>query len=95
LGVSFGRKEANIWIKIPSKFQPNRSYGSPDIKETVFGQKQERETKEKQRERSNLGGAPAPLPPWRPWTRGETILPSRGEVKEEEEGGGLSPPLSR
>jgi hypothetical protein len=49
----------------------------------------------KQRGRSNLGGAPAPPPPWRPWTRGETLPPSREEVKEEEEGGGLSPPLSR
>ena len=29
--------------------------------------------------------------PWRPWTRGETLLPSREKVKEEEEGGGLSP----
>jgi hypothetical protein len=33
--------------------------------------------------------------PWRPRTRGETLLPSRGEIKEEEEGGGLSPPLTR
>ena len=33
-----------------------------------------------------------PPPPWRPWTRGGTLLPSRGEAKEEE-GGGLSPPL--
>ena len=33
--------------------------------------------------------------PWRPWTRGETLLPSREKVKEEEEEeGGLSPPLS-
>ena len=33
--------------------------------------------------------------PWRPWTRGETLLPSREEVKEEEEEGGLSPPCFR
>ena len=36
--------------------------------------------------------------PWRPRTRGETLLPSRGKAKEEEEEeeeGGLSPPLSR
>ena len=32
--------------------------------------------------------------PWRPWTRGETLLPSRGKVKEEEEEG-PSPPLSQ
>ena len=29
--------------------------------------------------------------PWRPWTRGETLLPSKEEVKEEEEGGGSLP----
>ena len=29
--------------------------------------------------------------PWKPWTRGETLLPSREEVKEEEEGGGSLP----
>ena len=34
--------------------------------------------------------------PWRTWTRGETLLPSREKVKEdEEEEGGPSPPLSR
>ena len=33
--------------------------------------------------------------PWRPRTRGETLLPSREEVKEEEEEGGPSPPLLR
>ena len=31
LGVSFGHKEANIRIKISSKFQPNQSYRSPDL----------------------------------------------------------------
>ena len=50
---------------------------------------------QKQRDRSNLGGALASPVPWRPWTRGETLLPSREEVKEEEEEGGLSPPLSQ
>ena len=34
----FRRKKANIWIKIVFKFQSNRSYGSPVIKETVKGQ---------------------------------------------------------
>ena len=29
--------------------------------------------------------------PWRPRTRGETLLPSREEGKEEEEGGGSLP----
>ena len=46
---------------------------------------------QRERERSNVGGALAPPPPWRPWTRGETLLPSREEVKEEEEGGGSLP----
>ena len=43
---------------------------------------------QKQRDRSNLGGALAPPKPWEPRTRGETLLPSREKVKEEEEGGG-------
>jgi hypothetical protein len=59
-----------------------------------LGTQKQKDT-ERERERSNLRGPPAPPPPWRPRTRGETLLPSRGEVKEEEEGGGLSPPLSR
>ena len=33
----FWRKKANIRIEIVLKFQPSRSYGSPDIKETVKG----------------------------------------------------------
>ena len=33
--------------------------------------------------------------PWTPRTKGETHLPSREKVKEEEEEGGRSPPLSR
>ena len=34
----FRHKKANFWIEIVSKIQPNRSYGSPVIKETVKGQ---------------------------------------------------------
>ena len=49
---------------------------------------------ETERDRSNLGGALAPPMPWRPWSRGETLLPSREKVKEEG-GGGPSPPLFR
>ena len=52
----------------------------------------EHRNRERQRDRSNLGGALAPPTPWRPWTRGETLLPSREKVKEEEEGG--LPPLA-
>ena len=50
---------------------------------------------QKQRDRSNLGGALTPPTPWEPRTRGETLLPSREKVKEEEEEGGLSPPCFR
>ena len=49
----------------------------------------QRET-ERQRDRSNLEGALAPPTPWRPRTRGETLLPSREEVKEEEDEGAPS-----
>ncbi len=42
---------------------------------------------QKQRDRSNLGGALAPPKPWEPRTRGKTLLPSREQVKEEEEEG--------
>ena len=49
------------------RFQSNRSYGSLDIKETVKGQNQRTQ---KQRDRSNLGGALAPPKPWEPRTRG-------------------------
>ena len=37
----------------------------------------------------------APPTPWEPRTRGGILLPSREEVKEEEEEGGLSPPCFR
>ena len=56
---------------------------------------QKRRNRERQRDRSNLGWALAPPMPWRPRTRGETLLPSWEEVKEEEEEGGPSPPLLR
>ena len=55
------------------------------------GERAESGNAETERDRSNLGGALAPPPPWRPWTRGETLLPSRGKVKEEEEEGGSLP----
>ena len=79
----FRRKKANFRIEIVSKIQPNRSYGSPVIKETVKGQIWERRNRERQRDGSNHRGALAPPMPWRPRTRGETILPSREKVKEE------------
>ena len=50
---------------------------------------------QKQSDRSNLGGALSPPMPWRPRTRGETLLPSREEVKEEEDEGAPSPLLFR
>ena len=51
----------------------------------------ERRNRERQRDRSNLEGALAPPPPWRPWNRGGPLLQSREESKEEEEGGGSLP----
>jgi hypothetical protein len=39
VGALLLHKNDNFWIKIASKFQRNRSYGSPGIKETVRGQK--------------------------------------------------------
>ena len=61
----------------------------------VKGQNLEGRNRERQRDRSNLGGALAPPTPWRPRTRGETLLPSREEVKEEEDEGAPSPLLFR
>ena len=60
----------------------------------VKGRIWERRNRERQRDRSNLRGALAPPLPWRPRTRGETLLPSREEVKEEEEEGGGPLPLA-
>jgi hypothetical protein len=94
LGLFFVRKEANIQKKIVLKFQRNQSYGSLDIKETVKGQKISSGNKrETERERSNLGGAPTPPPPWQPWTRGKTLLPFRGRPTRKNKEGYLSPSL--
>ena len=46
-----------------------------------------------QRERSNLGGDPPLREPWRPWTRGETLLPSRGRPSKKKKEGGSLPSL--
>ena len=59
------------------------------------GERAESENTGTERDRSNLGGALAPPTPWRPRTRGRTLLQPREKAKEEEEEGGLSPPLSR
>ena len=50
LDLSFGCKKANLWIKIVLKFQPDRSYGTPAIKETVFGQKTDAKTETEKRD---------------------------------------------
>ena len=55
------------------------------------GQQREHRNRERQTDRFNLGGALAPPTPWEPRTRGETLLPSREKVKEEEEEGGSLP----
>ena len=50
---------------------------------------------ERERERDPISeGLPPLWVPWRPRTRGENLLPSRGGGKQEEEGGGGSLPLS-
>ena len=58
-------------------------------------QNRELRNRERQRDRSNLRGALAPPLPCKTRTRGETLLPYREKVKEEEGEGGLSPPLSQ
>jgi hypothetical protein len=62
-------------------------------------QKQHRnreENREIKRRRDPILKGLSPLwAPWRPKTRGENLSPSKGEAKEEEEGRGLSHPLSR
>ena len=62
----------------------------------VFGQIWRTQNRREQIVRSNLRGASAPPPPWRPWTRGGTLLPSRGRPrKKKKKEAALSPPLSR
>ena len=55
----------------------------------------ERENTETKRDRYNIRGDLAPPTPWETRTRGETLLPSREEVKEEEDEGPPSPLLFR
>ena len=55
----FRRKKANIRIEIVLKFQPNRSYGSPGIYETVKGQNLRTQ---KQRETDPISEGLSPLP---------------------------------
>ena len=50
------------------------------------GQNLERGNRERQRDKSNLRGALAPPPPCKPWTRGETLLPSRGMSRNKKGG---------
>ena len=92
LTLFFCSKKANFMRKIWAK-------DSPQSELWIFGNLRNSERSKsgspeteghRERERSNLEGALAPPPPWRPWTKGETLLPSRGEAKEE--GGGGSPP---
>ena len=80
----FGRKKANFWRKKSRRrFQSNRSYGSPDIKETVKGQ-QTRTQKQREAERqiqSRRGSRPSHAMETKD-QRGNPS-PSREEVKEE------------
>ena len=92
LTLFFCHKKANILKKITAKVS-----GQLELRISIYTRnraRRERRNRERQRDRSNLGGALAPPTPWRPWTRGETLLPSREKVKEEEEEGGGSLPLA-
>ena len=76
LGLYFGRKEAYIQknhVKISVQLE---LWISQNIR-NGFGQIWGARNRREQRGRSNLGGAPAPLPPWRTWNKGGTLLPSR------------------
>ena len=59
----------------------------------VFSQIRGTRNRREHRGRSNLGGAPAPPPPWRPWTRGGTLLPFRGRPRKKKKEGGSLPSL--
>ena len=87
----FCHKKANIRKEIMSRVQPNRSYGSPAIQKRVEGQHQARRNRERQRDRSYLGGALAPPKPWEPRNRGDTLLPSRRRSRKKKKKGGSLP----
>ena len=90
----FRRKKANFRRKILLKFQPDRSYGSPWVNKTVKPSRFQRREIDRKFQDPISGEALAPGRPKTPWTRGGTLLPSRGKAKQEEEGGGpLSPSL--
>ena len=77
----FFRKKANIRKRIMLKVSIQSELRiSGNIRN---GERAESENAETERDRSNLRGALTPPTPWRPWTRGETLLPSREKVKEE------------
>ena len=75
----FCRKKANfrrkIWAKVSIQSELRISGYIRN------GERAESQNAETERDRSNLGGALAPPTPWIPWTRGETLFPSREKVK--------------
>ena len=93
LTIFFWHNKANFMRKIWAKDSPQSELRISRYKGNSEGV--ESENAEIERDGSNIEGALAPPPPWKPWTRGETLLPSREEVKEEEEEeeGGPSPLL--
>ena len=87
--IIYGKNRVNFLAQSELRISGNlRNHEGPDLGNA----KQKRIEREIQSRR----GSPPPLP-WRPLTRGGTLLPSRGRLgkKKKEEGGSLSPPLSR
>ena len=98
LTLFFFRKKANFRRKIWEKVSIQSELRISGYIRNGERAPEEHRNRERRRDISNLGGALAPPTPWRPWTRGETLLPSRETVKEEEEEeeeGVISPALSR
>ena len=77
LMLFFCRKKAIFWRKIWAKVSTQSELQISEYKRN--GERAPEQKAETQRDRSNLGGALAPPTPWRPRTRGETLLPSKEE----------------
>ena len=61
LTLFFAAIKLILWEKSGRKIHPNRSYGSPDIKETVKGQNLEHRNRERDRETDPISEGLSPL----------------------------------